>query len=150
MASNMNSGTYHLHTKNKPELLRTMMHELAGGDTKISFEGELSHTELVKIDGATFDETGTLRRGTLAPKLDFVVLPLTQESVLAIEKAVMSKVSVNSSKGIVHVQVEKQGEMAFAAYDNFHNDCVVAFSAISVALLERLVKSKVLHSYEAR
>src|SRR4051812_16100064 len=117
MVININSAR-RLRTKNKPELLRTMMRELAGEGARISFEGELSHTELVKIEGVSFDETEVLRRGMLAPKSDFLVLPLTQASVSAIEKAVISKISLNASKGIVHVQVEKQGVMAFVAYDN--------------------------------
>ncbi|MCI0352980.1 MAG: hypothetical protein L0Z53_26460 [Acidobacteriales bacterium] len=124
-----------------------MMHELAGEDAWISFEGRLSHTELVKIEGGSCDETDVLRRATLSPRLDFILLPLTQATVSAIEKAVSSKVSFDGPDGIVHVQVKKGGTMAFAAYDNFHDDCVVAYSAVPVALLDELVKRKVLHSY---
>jgi hypothetical protein len=124
------------------------MRELAGEDAKISFEGRLSHTELVTIAGGSGEETDVLRRATLSPRLDFIIFPLTQAIASAIEKAVSSKVSLNGG-GVIHVQIEKRGVMAFAAYDNFYDDCVVAYSTVPVALLDELVRRKVLHSYAA-
>jgi len=43
-----------------------MMRALAGEDSRISFEGRLSNTDLVKIDGVHFEETLVLLRGTCA------------------------------------------------------------------------------------
>lgn len=126
-----------------------MMHALAGIGASISFEGSLSHTELFTLEGATFEETELLRRGTIAPRMDCLVLPLTLATVSAIEKAIVSKIAFHGYRGIVHVQIEKQGALAFAAYDHFHEDCVIAYPAVPVALLESLVENKVLYSYEA-
>jgi hypothetical protein len=140
---------YQLRTKHKSQLLYAMMRALAGEDSRISFEGRLSNTDLVKIDGVHFEETQVLRRGTLQPQLDFLVLPLTPASLPTIEKAIHSKIAFSGSAGIIHVQIEKHGEIAFSAHDNFHEDCVVAYPAASESLLKELVEKRVLYSFEA-
>jgi hypothetical protein len=137
---------YRLETRHKPRLLSAMMHALAAEDSAISFEGMLSHTELAQMEGVTDEETGVLKRGTLQPKLDFLVLPLTQQRLAAIEKAINSKIAFGY-KGIFHVQIERNGKMAFAAYDNFHQECVVAYSAVPTALLDELTVARVLRGY---
>ncbi len=147
MPTHSHSAIYRLRAKHKPHLLFAMMHALAGEDARISFEGRLFHTELVKLTGVSFDETDVLRRGTTAPKLDFLVLPLTVENVPTIQRAIQSKIAFHGYKGVVRVQIEKHGTMAFAAYDHFHEDCVVAYRAVPVALLEQLIQTKVLYSY---
>lgn len=102
---------YQLRAKQRPQLLLAMMKTLARTDARISFEGNLSHTELVKLREASFDETQILRRNTTSPKMDFLVLPLTGEMVPVIEKAVVSKVAFNGYGGIVHVQIERDGRL---------------------------------------
>lgn len=139
---------YRLRTKHRPELLFAMMHALAGEDVWISFEGRLAHTDLVKIEGISFEETEVLRRGTLWPVLDFLVLPLKPALLATIEKAVVSKIAFSRNAGIIHVQIESRGEIAFAAYDEFHEECVTAFSAVPEKLLAELVEKRVLYSYE--
>ena len=114
----------------------------------ISFEGQLSQTELVKIAGASFSETQLLKRNTTSPRMDFVILPLTPTSVSAIEEAVISKVAFNGNAGIVHLQIERQGHLAFAAYDQFHEGCVWVSSDVSASALADLVEKQVLYSYE--
>ena len=142
--------TYRLHAKHKPRLLFAMMRVLAGEDAAISFEGRLSHTDLVKIEGVRFEETNLLRRGTTQPLLDFVVLPLTPALVPTIEKAVHSKIAFTRYAGIVHVQIVAHSEIAFAAYDHFHEKCVTAYPAVPVELLAELVEQRVFHSYETK
>jgi hypothetical protein len=135
-----------LRTKHKPRLLFAMMGALASGDAAISFEGRLAHTDLAKIDGVRLDETEVLRRQTLQPRMDFLVLPLTPASLPVIERAVNSKIAFNGCAGIVHVQIESHGQIAFAAYDEFAPDCVVAHSAVPMTLLEELVEKRILYS----
>jgi hypothetical protein len=140
---------YRLRPKHRMGLLLAMMRELAGHGARISFEGRLTQTELIVIDGASIEETGKLvREGISYPPFDFLVLPLTSATVPKIEKAIVSKVAFND-EGIVHVQIEKQGLLAFGAYDGFHEECVIASSAIPIALLTRLVEDEVLQSYFA-
>lgn len=81
--------------------MRTLAHE----EARISFEGRLSHTELAKIAGASLTETEVLKRNTTSPRLDFVVLPLTQDTVPEIQKAIVSKIAFKDYAGIVHVQI---------------------------------------------
>jgi len=76
---------------------------------------------------------------SFSPRLDFLVLPLTPASLSNIEKAIDPRVAFNRDAGIVHVQIEKHGQIAFAAYDQFHQDSVVAYPAVPIALLNELV-----------
>jgi hypothetical protein len=140
---------YRLRAKHRPQLLLAMMTTLACMDAKISFEGHLSHTELVKLPEASFDETRVLKRNTTWPKMDFVVLPLTAEMVSVVAKAVLSKIAFKGYTGIIHVQIEREGRLAFSACDNFHEGCVWASSAVPLALLTDLADKGILHSYVA-
>lgn len=138
---------FQLRAKQRPQLLLAMMKTLARIDAQISFEGHLSHTELVKLHEASFDETQVLKRNTTWPKMDFVVLPLTPEMVSAIAKAVVSKVAFKGYAGIIHVQIESEGRLAFSACDNFQDGCVWASPAVPRTLLTELVEKRILHSY---
>jgi hypothetical protein len=62
--------------------------------------------------------------------MDFVVLPLTPGTAPEIEKAIVSKVAFKGYAGIVHVQIERQGRLAFVACDHFHEDCVWVSEAV--------------------
>jgi hypothetical protein len=138
---------FRLHPKHKPELLFAVMRTLAHEDARISFEGRLSHTELAKIAGTSLNETEVLKRNTTSPRMDFVVLPLTPGTAPEIEKAIASKVAFKGYAGIVHVQIERQGRLAFVACDHFHEDCVWVSEAVPATFLAELVKNRVLHSY---
>jgi hypothetical protein len=92
-----------------------MMRTFASEQSRIAFEGNLASTELFRLDKGSHEEVGILRRVTIAPQLDFVVLPLVPSRVPEIEKAIRSKVSFAESRGIVHVQIESDGEIAFGA-----------------------------------
>jgi len=138
---------FRLHTKHRPELLFAMMRTLAHEDARISFEGRLSHTELVKIAGISLNETETLKRNTTSPRMDFVVLPLIPATVPEIEKAIVSKVGFKKYAGIVHVQIERQGRLGFVACDHFHEDCVWVSEVVPATFLAELVKNRVLYSY---
>jgi len=121
-----------------------MMHALTAEESKISFEGDLSHTHLAQIEGVGREETGVLKRATLWPKLDFLVMPLTPMNISRIEEAIVSKIAF-SHGGIIHVHIEQKGKIAFAAYDNFQS--VVAYPAVPVALLQDLTERRVLRGY---
>jgi hypothetical protein len=146
-AMNMHSSVYSLYTRDRFGLLNAMMSALASDTTKISFEGTLSHTDLVRAAGVTRDESGVLRRSTLAPRRDFLVLPLSEQTLPAIRQAINSKIAIGE-EGIVHVQIVKDGDMAFAAHDSFDKECVVAYPAVSSELLDELTKARVLRGYK--
>lgn len=140
----MSEQWVHIVAPDKPALLIAMMRELAG-DAYISFEGDLHWIDWNGVSGVEESKT-CLRRQTLTPELDFVVLPLTAETQPLIWKT-LSKVDHLADSGIIHTQIEKEGKLAFGAYDNFHADCVTASDAVSRSLLEGLIRSGVIRSY---
>jgi hypothetical protein len=108
-------------------------------------KGALLQTELAHIEGVTHEENGVLKRATLWPIFDFLVLPLTQEKLSAIEKAVIYKIAFGN-RGIIHVQIERNVKMAFSAYDGFQH--AVPYSAVPGALLEELTEKRVPRNYQ--
>ena len=138
---------FRLHSKCKPKLLFAVMRMLAHEDARVSFEGRLWHTGLATIVGASLNESEVLKRNTTSPRMDFVVLPLTPGTVPEIENIIVSKVAFKDYAGIGHVQIERQGRLAFVACDQFHEDCVWVSEAVPDTLLADLVKNWVLYSY---
>ena len=126
--------------------MAAMMHARAAENTNVSFEGMLSHTELAQMEGVGHEESDVLKRSTLQAKRDFRILTLTPQNVSAIVKAITSKIAFGN-RGIIHVQIERNGKMAFAAYDNFDRECVVAYPAVSSASLDELTMTGVLRNY---
>jgi hypothetical protein len=137
---------YRLDARHRPRLWAAMMHARAAENTNISFEGMLSHTELAQMEGVGHEKSEVLKRSTLQPKRDFRILPLTPQNVSAIVKAITSKIAFGNG-GIIHVQIEGNGKMAFAAYDDFDRECVVAYPAVSSASLDELTMTGVLRNY---
>ena len=90
------------------------------------------------------EESDLLKR-SLKPKQDFRILPLVPQNVSAIVKAITSKIAFGN-RGIIHVQIERNGKMAFAAYDNFDRECVAAYPAGSSASLDDLTMTGVLRN----
>ncbi len=141
----MQEQSFYIAARDKPGLLAAMMRHLAG-DAYISFEGDLHRIDwegVIAVD----ESQSSLRRATLTPELDFVILPLTVETQPLIWAAV-SKGDHLADDGIIHTQIEQGGRLAFGAYDNFHADCVSG-PAVPRSLLERLKESGVIRSFEA-
>jgi len=65
----MKQATEQWAVKDKKRLLLAMMEALAG-DAHLSFEGDLSGSQVMKIAGASDQETTTLKRSTSWPKQD--------------------------------------------------------------------------------
>ncbi len=141
---------YSLDTRDRPGLLFAMMRMFAADQSRIAFEGNLATTRLYRLEGAAYEETPTLKRATTAPRLDFVVLPLIPARVTDIEEAIRSRVAFDGYRGIIHVQIEANGELAFRAYDNFHPETVMIYGPIERATLDDLVANKTLRSYAQR
>jgi hypothetical protein len=127
--------------RDKPRLLLALMEELAG-NAHISFEGDLRHFNLNKFAGASENETAVLKRNTLWPTQEFVVIPLApsmgQQVLAAISRAVPWR--------IIHIQIERDGVLQFAAYDSFHAECLVWGPALKTEFFESLVKQGVLEA----
>ncbi|MBZ5547958.1 MAG: hypothetical protein LAO22_08305 [Acidobacteriia bacterium] len=141
----MTDGVSHsLNVRDKADFLHRLMVELAG-NAYMSLEGDLSSCRLTDDLVATRDETTILKRNTLAPKQDFVVLRLTPETVAPIFKQVMA---AGLKRAIIHVQIERSGVLELGAYDHFHHECVVTGPGISLALLDELENTNVLRGFK--
>ena len=138
---------YSLDTRDRPRLLFAMMRAFESDQSRIAFEGNLASTELFRLEGASYNETKNLKRATISPKLDFIVLALVPARVPEIEKAIRSKIPFGGYKGIIHVQIEADGKIMFGAYDNFGIGSVIVNGLVSTAVLDDLVKTRALRSY---
>jgi hypothetical protein len=49
---------------------------------------------------------------------------------------------------VTHVQIERHGSLVFAAYDNFHPDCVWVVGRINEQILEDLREAGILSAYK--
>jgi hypothetical protein len=125
--------------RDKRQLLLAMTRELAG-DARISFEGSLRELGLLEVRGGVTDETMALRRSTLWFGQDFLILPLEGGRVADI----MSAIGPKLPRSILHIQFEKNGVMEFAAYDNFHPECICFGPGVAPAIIDDLVSQKVL------
>ena len=132
-----------IDTRDNPELLPSMMRALAGS-AYLSLEGDLASLDLSTM--APVDDRETiLQRQTSSPLLDWLVMPLSKES----EPLIWGKLRDldGLAKSLIHVQIEKDGRLAFCAYDNFHSECVFADEVVPLALLEELEETGVISSF---
>jgi len=83
----------------------------------------------------------------VSPRLDFVVLPISESLVTQLKKLLGRPGVFNVEGVLIHVQVEVNGALAFGAYDNFHRDCVRGGSVLTESLLQEWVTAGVLRSY---
>jgi len=142
--TSMKDERYRLVARDKPGLLVAMMKALASG-AYISFEGDLSQCRLAEISGASLNERESLKRNTLFPRQEFVVLPLEHDTIGPICEEVLPEGRI--AHNICHVQIEKNGSLAFGAYDNFHPECIGVSGLVPRGLLEQLQSNGVLRSF---
>ena len=135
--------SHSVNVRDIPAFLHRLMLELAG-KAHISLEGDLSRCQLSDGIVVTREETAILKRNTLAPVQDFVVLRLAPETVPTIFKQAMA---AGLNRAIIHVQIERNGVLELAAYDNFDPECVVTGPSISPALLSELKNTNVLGEF---
>jgi hypothetical protein len=136
--------THWPNVRDKPGFLHRMMVELAG-NARISLEGDLARCQFVDELIETREEIGVLKRNTIFPRQDFVVLRLTPETVAPIFQQV---VAAGLKEAITHVQIERDGVLELGAYDNFAPGCVVTGPSVTVELLDELKSKSVLRDFE--
>ena len=131
--------------QDKRRFLIAALQQLAGS-AFVSFEGDLRGTALIEASGASGDETTALKRNTLWPKQDFVVLPLEAETVGSIMEAVGGTVP----RSILHIQVEKEGRLELGLYDNFAPKAMFFGPALTPEVLENLQSDGILSHWTER
>ena len=136
---------YWIDARDKPGLLHALIMEFSKG-ANISFEGDLKHLDFANIHGIRDFESGSLKRATTSPKLDFMILPLNKDTAEIIWKELFQKDHL-VNEGVIHVQIEYGGQLVFEGYDNFDKDCVVAYSEVPLRLLVNLTKKGVIRNF---
>src|SRR5271156_1916199 len=131
--------------RDKRRFLAAALAELAGV-AQVSFEGNLSGTSLSDVAGASSDETQVLKRNTLWPKQDFVVLPLEAEMV----RPIMAAVGGTVPRGLIHVQVQKDGRLQLGLYDNFAPEFMFFGPGLTPSFIATLQEDGVLAHWTER
>ena len=126
-----------IHFENR--LLLAVM-KLLAGNAEISFEGDLSSLGLLDLAGASTNETEILRRNTIWPRQDYVVVPLTPDTIQLIFRAIGGTIP----QGIIHIQIAKEGKLEFGAYDRFHPDALTFGEIFRKDFLDDLVSQGIL------
>jgi len=137
-----------IDTKDKPGLLWGVLTHFQDNGT-VSLEGDLEPFHLEEIPGAAFDETSALKRQTIDPKLYFVTLPITQNTITALKARLAHPGIFKDTGALIHAQVESGGRLLWLAADNFHRECVSAFPPFPEHLLEQLKKAGVIREYKS-
>jgi len=125
--------------REKNRFVSILMEGMAG-DAHISFEGGTSILGLATVDGAAQEETSVLRRNTLQPRQNFIIVPLESETLPDIWRGIGGTIA----RDVLHIQIEKNGQLVFGAYDGFHPECVKFGPAFPTALIESLIENLVL------
>ena len=117
------------------------------GAARASFEGDLTGLTLETLPGSSTEETSALKRQTLEPPLDFVVVPLTSENVAALKDRLSRPGILGKDGAVIHVQMEVAREPVLIACDNFHDACTVAAMTVPEEFLRELSSNGVLRGY---
>lgn len=137
---------FRIQTRNKLALLLSVLGH-APKRSNMSLEGELRGLWPMDEQGGTFDETPALKRNTRSPKLDFVVLPVSDLLVKRLKEQLSKSGVFGVGGALVHVQIEHQGKLIFGAYDNFDPDCVVSDVPFNEEFLSRLREQGIIHGH---
>jgi hypothetical protein len=135
--------THWPHVRDKAGFVRRLMEEFVGG--RMSLEGDLSRCAFPDDIVLGRGEEGALRRNTLTPRLDFIVLRLEPDTIPLIVKEMMA---AGLRRAIIHVQIDHGGVLQLGAYDNFYPGCVVTGPGVSPALLTELHSAGILRDYK--
>jgi hypothetical protein len=146
----MKSEGFHLYLRDVTGLIETLMDVLAGA-ASLSLEGDLSLVEdaIAAIPGASAKETSTLRRNTISPQQDFIVLPIEAGTISPIKQSVIRQAGIGGR--VCHVQIAKSGTLQFGAYDlDGFNPARVAFAgdAAPESFLNEMVSRGLLRGFE--
>jgi len=118
------------------------MVEIASG--QMSLEGDLSRCKFADDLVIANEEIGLLKRNTIWPRQDFVVLRLEPDTIAPIFKQALA---AGLKRAIIHVQIELAGMLQLGSYDNFYPGSVFTGPRVSGALLSELKSNRVLWDF---
>jgi len=131
-----------INVREKPAFLVAMMRELAGSDSQIMFEGNLSKCNFSNIEQLPI--TGEIHVCDSAS--ENIVLPLTKNNIKPILKQVLPEGRVVHK--INHIQIQKRNEIQLMVGDNFHNECISVGSMVSLEFLSILKKNGIIRKIQ--
>jgi hypothetical protein len=135
---------YWLVARDKPSLLTRMM-QLLAGDAEISFEGKLSDCKFPDSIPVIPENLSVLRRQTVSPVQDFIVLKLEHDTVRPILDAILP--GNRFMEDIIHIQIAQHGSKQFGSYDQFHHECIVCFLGVPIKFLDELKQRGIIISW---
>jgi hypothetical protein len=66
------------------------------------------------------------------------------------ERRIIAAIGGTVPGAIIHIQIEKGGQLQFAACDNFHRECIYFGGAVKGAFIDRLVSENIMRPYTGR
>ena len=117
------------------------------GQAVASFEGNLASLKLQELPGSSTQETSTIRRQTIEPELDFVVVPINQETVRELKNRLSSHGVLGREGAVIHTQLSVGDNLVLIACDNFHRECTVASMAVPEPFLKEMQSHGLLRAY---
>jgi hypothetical protein len=135
---------YVLEVKRPIELVSILTKRFCGNG-HLSFEGNLTCCDFNAIPGSSFDETFILKRNTIAPQQDFVILPLNEVVMKLLQSDILYRVGLR--RRVIHVQIEHDCNLVFGAYDQFGDGLVWVDASIGLELLGQLTAEGVIRRY---
>lgn len=136
-------ASHSVDVQNRLGFLHRLMTALAG-TARMSLEGNLSRCRFADDLVLGREAVGVLKRNTLRPQLDFVVLKLEPETVWPIYQQIMA---AGLKRAIIHVQIDRGGALQLGAYDNFHCECAVTGPAVWASLLAEMQSGGLIRAY---
>jgi hypothetical protein len=130
--------------RDKLAFLQRLMTEFTGG--RMSLEGNLTRCTFPAEVILARDDDAVLRRNTICPRQDFVIVRLDPNAITSIFLRIKS---AGLSRDIIHVQIERDGVLELGAYDSFCPGCVVTGPGVSPTLLAELEESRILRGFQA-
>jgi hypothetical protein len=112
----------------------------------MSLEGKLGKCRIDDRLIVSRKPVGKLRRDTLWPRQQFLVIRLEPASLDHILQAVAAAGVELEDDGILHVYMEHNGAIEFGAHD-WYSGCVVTGPAVPASLLARLQQEGVIDSF---
>jgi hypothetical protein len=135
--------SYRLVTRHSIDLLAAMIDSF-NGNAHLFLEGDLRYFRSEQFQFLRNEPNDLLVRNTIWPLQQFVIIPLENETVHIIKRHVLNCVGIRNR--VLHILMEKQGQLVFAAYDCFDPDLVMVTHTDN-SFLDALITRKAIWSY---
>jgi hypothetical protein len=135
---------YNLVVKRPIDLVALLLERLCG-NAQLSLEGDLRYVDTRQIQSISLEPTNLLRRSTSQPIQDFIILPVEPSTKDILIGSILPQAGLRTR--IYHLQIQKDRERMFAAYDRFEVDCVWIGAWADEAWLTALVNAGILRTY---